>query len=59
MQMWELIPLKKKIFTLSVRLFFNFDHSLLQFMVLLSVAKGSSTAKERTGQDQHHGVRAE
>lgn len=43
--------IKKKIFTLSVRLFFNFDHSLLRFMVLLSVAKGSSTAKERTGQD--------
>lgn len=43
---------KKKIFTLSVRLFFNFDHSFLQFMVLLSVAKGSSTAKERTGQDR-------
>ena len=48
MQMWELIPLKKKTktFALSVRLVFKLYRSLLQFTVLLAVAQGSSTAKE-------------
>ena len=60
--MWELIPLKKKTknFALSVRLVFKLDRSLLQFMVLLAVAQGSSTAKERgQGRTEHHSVRGE
>lgn len=50
----------KKPKSLSVRLFFKLDQSLLQFTVLLAVAEGSSTAKERgQGRTEHRSVRPE